>query len=188
MSLADEITLDHLPLTPGVKYETSSGHWVELEQNLSATKLYPFRVKHSNHKDYLHNTYTSIGEGLRGCKTHSDIIGIYREGKKEKEKPKEIVTKAFSRNTDNWTLRTLRGMYANAINIQDKYGKELMPGHVVAELGCAINSLVFVLHPELEKLIGPDDFKIINGREWRKDRHWVWYSTKVPREVKINCV
>jgi hypothetical protein len=78
-------------------------------------------------------------------------------------------------------------MYANAINIRDK-DKDLLSPSIIDELGTAINKLVFKLHPELERFIAPEDVISINHREWTRDKNWVWYSIKAPKEVKINCL
>lgn len=132
-----------------------------------------------------------------------DIIGVYGNPRATNNIPPKISNNmpklgrpkgspvsavAMAARKDNWTLRTLRGMYANAINIRDK-NKDLLGSVVPSALGDAINKLVFKLHPELMfQPINPESQVIINGREWRKDKNWVWYSVKAPKEVKINCL
>ena len=108
-------------------------------------------------------------------------------GKLGRPKGKGISAAAMAARKDNWTLLTLRAMYANAINIRDK-DKDLLSPSIIDELGTAINKLVFKLHPELERFIAPEDVISINHREWTRDKNWVWYSIKAPKEVKINCL
>lgn len=108
-------------------------------------------------------------------------------GKLGRPKGKGSSAAATAARKDNWTLLTLRAMYANAINIRDK-DKDLLSPCVIDELGTAINKLVFKLHPELVGQTPPHRPIIINGREWYTDSNWVWYSVPVPKEVKINCL
>jgi len=108
-------------------------------------------------------------------------------GKLGRPKANPVSEAALAARKDNWTLKVLRGMYSNARNIRRTH-EDLLSFQTRADLGEAINKLVFKLHPELERLIGPEDVIIINGREWKKDSNWVWYPTKVQKEVKINCV
>ena len=109
-------------------------------------------------------------------------------GKLGRPKGKGISAAAMAARKDNWTLHTLRAMYANAINIRDK-DKDLLSPCVIDELGTAINKLVFKLHPELAGEIPPLVAPVfINGREWYTDSNWVWYSVRMPKEVKINCL
>ena len=108
-------------------------------------------------------------------------------GKLGRPKGSPVSETAIAARKDNWTLRTLRGMYANAINIRDK-DKDLLDLAVPVALGDAINRLAYKLHPELEELNAEDEAIVINGRGWRKDKNWVWYSVPVPKEVKINCL
>ena len=108
-------------------------------------------------------------------------------GKLGRPKGKGISAAAMAARKDNWTLLTLRAMYANAINIRDK-DKDLLSPSIIDELGTAINKLVFKLHPELERFIAPEDVISINHREWTRDKNWVWYSIRMPKEVKINCL
>lgn len=108
-------------------------------------------------------------------------------GKLGRPKGKGISAAAMAARKDNWTLHTLRAMYANAINIRDK-DKDLLSPSIIDELGTAINKLVFKLHPELERFIAPEDVISINHREWTRDKNWVWYSIRMPKEVKINCL
>ena len=109
-------------------------------------------------------------------------------GKLGRPKGKGISAAAMAARKDNWTLLTLRGMYANASYIRDK-DKDLISERVVDEIGTAINKLVFKIHPELAGGIPPLVAPVfINGREWYTDSYWVWYSVRMPKEVKINCL
>lgn len=108
-------------------------------------------------------------------------------GKLGRPKGSPVSEAAMAARKDNWTLLTLRGMYANASYIRDK-DKDLISERVVDEIGTAINKLVLKFHPELERFIAPDDVIIINHREWARDKNWVWYSVRMPKEVKINCL
>ena len=100
-------------------------------------------------------------------------------GKLGRPKGSPVSEAAMAARKDNWTLHTLRAMYANAINIRDK-DKDLLSPSIIDELGTAINKLVFKLHPELERFIAPEDVISINHREWTRDKNWVWYSIKAP--------
>lgn len=139
-------------------------------------------------------TYTNEGDWLVHLVHDNDIICLETLAEPEvkplpklgRPKGKGISAAAMATRKDNWTLHTLRAMYANAINIKDK-DKDLLSPCVIDELGTAINKLVFKLHPELERFIAPEDV-IINHREWARDKNWVWYSVLVPKEVKINCL
>ena len=108
-------------------------------------------------------------------------------GKLGRPKGSPVSEAAIAARKDNWTLRTLRAMYANAINVRDN-DKDLLHLAVPAALGDAINRLAYKLHPELETLNSEAGAVVINGREWRKDKNWVWYSVRMPKEVKINCL
>lgn len=109
-------------------------------------------------------------------------------GKLGRPKGSPVSEAAMAARKDNWTLLTLRGMYANAINLRDK-DKDLISERVVDEIGTAINKLVFKIHPELTGGIPPLVAPVfINGREWYTDSNWVWYSVRMPKEVKINCL
>lgn len=108
-------------------------------------------------------------------------------GKLGRPKGSPVSEAAIAARKDNWTLHTLRAMYANAINIRDK-DKDLISERVVDEIGTAINKLVFKLHPDFATTPGWVESVAIKGREWRKDKNWVWYSVRMPKEVKINCL
>ena len=108
-------------------------------------------------------------------------------GKLGRPKGSPVSETAMAARKDNWTLHTLRGMYANANNIRYTH-KDLLSPCVIDELGTAINKLVFKLHPEVVGQTPPHRPIIINGREWYTDSNWVWYSIRMPKEVKINCL
>ena len=191
----EPIKTDHLPLRTDTYYETRDGNWVLLEHNSAMSTHYPFVVSRSSSEKYIGLSYTHKGENLRGCNMDKDIIGVYpKEAKITNNMPKlgrpkgsPVSEAAIAARKDNWTLRTLRVMYANANNIRYTH-KDLLPPCVIDELGTAINKLVFKLHPELVGQTPPHRPIIINGREWYTDKNWVWYSTRMPKEVKINCL
>lgn len=195
----EPLKTDHLPLRTDTYYGTRDGNWVRLEHNSALSTFYPFVVDRSSSEKYIGLSYTAKGEHLRGCNVAKDIIGFYGKSVKKpkvtnnmpklgRPKGSPVSEAAIAARKDNWTLRTLRGMYANAINIRDK-DKDLLSPCVIDELGTAINKLVFKLHPELagdtSPLVAP---VLINGREWDTDSNWVWYSVRMPKEVKINCL
>ena len=192
---------DHLPLRTDTYYGTRDGNWVLLGHNSAISTHsthYPFVVVRSSSEVYMALSYTDKGEHLCGCIAACDIIGVYGKQAKHpkitnnmpklgRPKGSPVSEAAIAARKDNWTLHTLRAMYANAINIRDK-DKDLLHLAVPAALGDAINRLAYKLHPELEELNAEDEAIVINGREWRKDKNWVWYSVRMPKEVKINCL
>lgn len=190
----EPIKTDHLPLRTDTYYETRDGNWVLLEHNSALSTFYKFVVIRSSSEKYIALSYSDKGEHLRGCVGAKDIIGVYGNPRATNNMPKlgrpkgsPVSEAAMAARKDNWTLKVLRGMYTSALHIRHTH-EDLLSFQTRAGLGEAVNKLVFKLHPELERLIGPEDVIIINGREWKKDSNWVWYSTKVAKEVKINCV
>jgi len=191
----EPIKTDHLPLRTDTYYETRDGNWVLLEHNSALSTFYKFVVIRSSSEKYIALSYSDKGEHLRGCVGAKDIIGVYGNPRATNNMPKlgrpkgsPVSEAALAARKDNWTLHTLRAMYANANNIRDK-DKDLLSPCVIDELGTAINKLVFKLHPELAGGVPPSVAPvIINGREWYTDSNWVWYSVPVPKEVKINCL
>lgn len=194
----EPIKTDHLPLRTDTYYETRDGNWVRLEHNSALSIHYPFVVTRSSSEKYMGLSYTAKGEHLRGFRDAKDIIGVYGKSVKlpkitnnmpklGRPKGSPVSEAAIAARKDNWTLHTLRAMYANAINIRDK-DRDLLGPCVIDELGTAINKLVFKLHPELAGEMPPSGPVSINGRDWNTDSNWVWYSVRMPKEVKINCL